>query len=95
MTWERNSVDLILMEGNHFVCPWTEKQITLHVPYDLDHLVPVSIYPINELWNLVPSDPSFNSHTKRDRLPSGERLSRAQPHLILAYSNYADSQAFS
>lgn len=73
LTWERNQIDLLLMEECEFVCPWTERHITYGVPYDLDHLVPVSVYPINELWNLVPADPVFNSHKKRDRLPSPER----------------------
>lgn len=92
LTWERNHIDLLLMEGCEFICPWTEQRITRRVAYDLDHLVPVSVYPINELWNLVPSDPDFNSYRKRDRLPSSERLLRAQPHLALAYANYEQSR---
>ena len=91
LTWERNQVDLLLMEAYEFICPWTERRITRRVPYDLDHLVPVSVYPINELWNLVPSDPDFNMHCKRDRLPSSERLLRAEPYLALAYENYEAS----
>ncbi len=92
LTWERNHIDLLLMEGCEFICPWTEQHITRRVPYDLDHLISVSVYPINELWNLVPSDPDFNSYRKRDRLPSSERLLRAQPHLALAYTNYEQSR---
>jgi hypothetical protein len=95
LTWERNYVDLLLRDGHEFTCPWTEKRIRQNVPYDLDHLVPVSVYPINELWNLVPSDPDFNSHKKRDRLPSQERRYRARPHLVLTYSNYGQSQSLS
>ena len=88
LTWERNNIDLLLMEGHEFICPWTERRITHNKAYDLDHLVPVSVYPINELWNLVPADPDFNSHTKRDKLPSPDKLVRAGPHLTLAYTNY-------
>lgn len=93
LTWERNHIDLLLMEGCEFTCPWTERRITRTVSYDLDHLVPVSVYPINELWNLVPADPAFNSWQKRDRLPSDERLQRAQPHLAAAYNTYQVSPA--
>ena len=57
----------------------------------MDHILPVSVYPINELWNLVPSDPRFNSHTKRDRFPTVERLQKARPHLELAYGRYSQS----
>jgi hypothetical protein len=83
------------MEGKEFVCPWTEQRIHTGVEYNIDHLVPVSVYPINELWNLVPSNPSFNMHAKGSKLPSPERLARAQPHLILAYSHYDVSEILS
>lgn len=88
LTWERNQIDLLIMEGRQFTCPWTEKPIITPGDYDLDHLVPVSIYPINELWNLVPSDSYFNSHRKRDKLPTPERLEHARPHLAQAYAHY-------
>lgn len=95
LSWERNHVDVLLMSGTEFVCPWTQKHISYGIRYDLDHLLPVSLYPINELWNLVPADPNFNSHTKRDRLPSQVKLQQAQPHLELAYRNYSTSGSLS
>lgn len=95
LTWERNNVDLLLMEGKEFICPWTARRINKHVAYDLDHLVPVTVYPTNELWNLIPADPYFNSHIKRNRLPSLERLLQAEPRLALAYSHYASSESLS
>lgn len=95
LRWERNHVDLLLMEGTEFVCPWTQKRIYSATQYDLDHLLPVSLYPINELWNLVPADPDFNSRTKRDRLPSQPKLRQAQPSLELAYRNYSKSGSLS
>jgi hypothetical protein len=91
LTWERNHINLLLMEGKEFVCPWTETLIVQGIQYDLDHLLPVSLYPINELWNLVPAEPKFNSHIKRDRLPTLEKLRQAQPHLELAYRHYSTS----
>jgi hypothetical protein len=95
LSWERNHVDVLLMEGTEFVCPWTQRHISYGIRYDLDHLLPVSLYPINELWNLVPADPNFNSHIKRDRLPSQAKLQQAQPSLELAYRNYGTSSSLS
>lgn len=89
LTWERNQIDILIMEGQEFVCPWTQRRIGLGTPYDIDHLVPVSIYPINEIWNLAPSDRDFNQHRKRDRLPSPERLRTAEPILARTYGTYA------
>jgi hypothetical protein len=88
LTWERNHIDILLMEGERFTCPWTGKTIGRGVGYNLDHLLPVSVYPINELWNLVPSDPHFNQHKKRDRIPSPTALSKAHPRIVRAYDQY-------
>lgn len=95
LTWERNNVDLLLIEGNEFVCPWTETRICKGVNYDMDHLIPVSVYPINELWNLVPADPYFNSYVKRNYLPSSERLQQASSYLEFAYKQYGLSKRLS
>lgn len=92
LDWERHSVDLLLQEGAVFICPWTERRIDRTEPYDLDHLVPLAVYPTNELWNLLPADPAFNQRAKRDRLPSAERLGRAAPHLLRSYGLYLGSQ---
>jgi hypothetical protein len=88
LTWERNQIDILVMEGHEFVCPWTQHHIGPGTAYDIDHLVPVSLYPINEVWNLVPSDPDFNQRRKRDRLPGPERLRSAEPILARTYGTY-------
>ena len=79
------------MEGTAFTCLWTEKPIAQGIAYDLDHILPIAVYPTNELWNLVPADPDFNSHKKRDRLPTAERLAVATPHLEQTYLSYGGS----
>ena len=88
LTWERNRVELLMMEGVTFVCPWTKKSLDTTEDFDLDHLLPLSIYPVNELWNLLPADKQFNQHVKRDRLPNPKRLAVAQPLIAAAYANY-------
>jgi hypothetical protein len=92
LDWERNQVDLLMMEGRVFECPWTGKSLRRAIDYDLDHLLPVSVYPINELWNLAPTDRRFNQHVKRDRLPTHELLIAAAPRLELAYQHYSSSR---
>ncbi|MDP9457443.1 MAG: hypothetical protein CYG60_03020 [Actinobacteria bacterium] len=90
LTWERNQVDLLMREGREFVCPWTEKRLGAG-RYAIDHIVPVSVYPTNELWNLVPSDERFNSHVKRARMPTTARMAEATPRLARTYEAYAAS----
>ena len=89
--WERNQVNLLMLEGERFSCPWTGRRLTVD-DYDLDHIVPLAIYPFHELWNLVPADPSFNRHAKRDRLPSEPTMARATPQLVAAYAGYQRSR---
>jgi hypothetical protein len=92
LQWERNEVNLLMLEGHTFTCPWTARRLTLH-DYDLDHIVPLAIHPFHELWNLVPADPDFNRHRKRDRLPSAAAMAGATPQLLAAYGGYQRSRA--
>ena len=93
LSWERNQVDILLHENHYFTCPWTQKRLTQPQHYDLDHLLPLAVYPVNELWNLLPVDREFNQHTKRDKVPNVQRLTAAEPLLAAAYSTYHQSPA--
>jgi hypothetical protein len=90
LTWERNQVELIMLEGGTFECPWTEKKLAPS-GYAMDHIVPISVYPTNELWNLVPSDARFNAHVKRARMPTASRMAEVTPRLARTYNLYATS----
>jgi predicted house-cleaning noncanonical NTP pyrophosphatase (MazG superfamily) len=92
LTWERNQIDMLMMEGYQFICPWTGKQLKSSC-YAVDHIIPIAIYPTNELWNLVPSDSHFNSHQKRARMPTPDTLIKAESALIRAYSGYRRSSS--
>jgi hypothetical protein len=94
LTWERNQIEILMMEGRIFECPWTGRKLMVQ-NYDLDHLLPLSVYPINELWNLVPADPGFNRNKKRDRLPGHSALQTARPRIATAYLHYTNSKALS
>lgn len=91
LTWERNQIDILLMGGAIFQCPWTHKTIRQNVKYEVDHLIPIAVRPMNELWNLIPTDPTFNLK-KRDRLPSADNLAKARVPLIEAYRLYQHSE---
>ncbi len=83
--------DILKREGQVY-CVWTGKKI---VSYDIDHLIPFSIWKNNDLWNLLPSDSKTNNQ-KRDKIPSPELIER-QKSLILDYwgiLNESQSQRF-
>lgn len=87
LTWERNQIDLLIIEGEQLHCVWTGKALQLG-NYDVDHIIPVATYPINELWNLVPSDSAFNQHVKRALMPAEEWRGILPQRLIESYSFY-------
>ena len=71
--------DILQKEGNVF-CVWTGRKIS---NYDIDHLIPFSVWKNNDLWNLLPSDSIINNQ-KRDKIPTPEIIGR-QKNLILDY----------
>jgi hypothetical protein len=80
-----------MLEGKAFMCPCMGKNLAVH-NYAIDHIIPVSVYPTNELWNLVPSDGYFNAHVKRARMPTARRMESATLHLAQTYGLYMGSQ---
>lgn len=90
LTWERNQIDLLLMDGQRLYCFWTKRPLNLG-GYDVDHIIPVATYPINELWNLVPAEPTFNQHVKRALMPADEWRSILPQRLMETYSFYERS----
>lgn len=71
--------EILKKEGKVF-CVWTGRNIS---NYDIDHLIPFSIWKNNDLWNLLPSDSRINNQ-KRDKIPTPEIIER-QKTLILDY----------
>jgi len=60
-------------------CTWTARP--LPGAFEVDHVIPFSLWQSNDLWNLLPASRSANN-AKRDRLPE-RRLLRAQRPLVL------------
>lgn len=71
--------EILKREGKVF-CVWTGKEISV---YDVDHLIPFSVWKNNDLWNLLPSQPKTNNQ-KRDKIPSPDLIEK-QKNLILDY----------
>ena len=71
--------EILKREGNVY-CVWTGKIITV---YDVDHMIPFSVWKNNDLWNLLPSEPKTNNQ-KRDKIPSPDLIERRKD-LILQY----------
>ncbi|CAM2919255.1 methyltransferase domain-containing protein [Moritella viscosa] len=60
-------------------CVWSGK--VLKQKFAIDHCMPFSRWPNNDLWNLLPSDSDVNSK-KSDSLPTARKLKDAKPRII-------------
>lgn len=69
--------EILQKEGNVF-CVWTGRKI---INYDIDHLIPFSVWKNNDLWNLLPSDSRINKQ-KRDKIPTPDIIDRQKSHII-------------
>jgi SAM-dependent methyltransferase len=54
-------------------CVWTG--VSIDKRFDIDHVIPYSLWHNNDLWNLLPADPKVNN-SKRDMLPTRGLLNK-------------------
>ncbi len=71
-------------------CVWSGKKLTKG-KYDIDHVLPYSIWFNNDLWNLLPCDSKINGK-KSDKIPSPELILK-QSDIIISYWNIYEEKA--
>ena len=54
----------ILTQSGEVECVWSGKRLA---SYDIDHVIPFSIWKNNDLWNLFPSDKKTNNKLLQER----------------------------
>jgi len=59
-------------------CVWSAK--ALKNKFDIDHSMPFSRWPNNDLWNLLPTDSVINNQ-KSDRLPTEHKLTQSKERI--------------
>jgi hypothetical protein len=68
----------ILKKEGKVYCVWTGKIIS---QYDVDHMIPFSVWKNNDLWNLLPSNSAINQQ-KSDKIPSTALIERRKEMII-------------
>ena len=71
-------------------CVWSGKKLTKG-KYDIDHVLPYSIWFNNDLWNLLPCDSKVNGK-KSDKIPSPELILK-QSDIIISYWDIYEEKA--
>lgn len=69
----RVAAQRLIAAGLPIECVWSGRRLSLS-NLDVDHCLPWSAWPCDDLWNLLPADRRVNQHQKRDLLPSGDLL---------------------
>jgi len=67
-----------LKKQQEMQCVWSAK--SLKNKYDIDHSMPFSRWPNNDLWNLLPTDSKVNNQ-KSDRLPTEHKLQASKERI--------------
>jgi len=73
----------IIENSGDVFCVWTGKKLR---NYDIDHVIPFSVWKNNDLWNLLPSKSNINRNQKRDKIPPPHLIEK-QKDIILEYWN--------
>ncbi len=90
MVWSEPSRDTALARmaagrlaaaGRPILCVWSGVELEADV-LDVDHALPWSAWPCNDLWNLMPASRRVNQHEKRDRLPTALALAKARGVIV-------------
>lgn len=77
---ETRDARILFKELNVSECVWSKKKINGE-RFDVDHVIPFTLWRNNDLWNLLPTHPSINN-AKRDFLPSQPLLHRRREKVI-------------
>lgn len=91
--WLHNELEFLEKQNEiSFKCPWSAKELSFinsekDNEIDIDHIVPLNVYPANELWNLVPANSNENSG-KHTKIPSQSTLEESKDTIIQTYNHY-------
>lgn len=75
----RNRVEELLNRNKPLYCLWSGRKLKEN--FAIDHCLPFSAWPCNDLWNLFPSLPAMNQK-KASRLPAAETLANARDRTL-------------
>ncbi|MDR9500021.1 MAG: class I SAM-dependent methyltransferase [Hydrogenovibrio sp.] len=65
-------------------CAWSHQ--LLHKAFEVDHCLPFSRWPNNDLWNLLPTTRQINNQ-KRDRIPSHQHFQNSKETILQWWSD--------
>lgn len=80
-----NSIRGILNGENE--CVWSGKKLVRNA-YDVDHVLPYSVWNNNDLWNMLPTNRDVNQRQKKTKIPSQKIIERRADVIKLYWKLY-------
>ncbi|WP_415643800.1 HNH endonuclease domain-containing protein [Sphingomonas antarctica] len=77
----RAAAQRLIAKGRTVECVWSGCDLSM-ASLDVDHCLPWSAWPCDDLWNLLPADRRVNQHQKRDLLPSATLLASSRQRIV-------------
>jgi hypothetical protein len=82
----RDTADIRNILSDEKECVWSGKELKGN-HYDVDHVLPFSVWFNNDLWNMLPTDRALNQKKKRAKIPS-PKLIEKRADIIKSYWNH-------
>jgi len=82
---ETTSIRKIL--GEEKECVWSAKKLK-DKNYDVDHVLPYSIWFNNDLWNMLPTDRKINQQYKKAKIPTRKLIEKRSDIIMNYWNNY-------
>lgn len=71
-------------------CIWSGKELK-GANYDVDHVLPFSVWFNNDLWNMLPTDRVVNQKNKRDKIPTRKLIENRANTIISYWGDYQEA----
>jgi len=81
----RETTSIRKMLSQEKECIWSGKELK-DKNYDVDHVLPFSVWFNNDLWNMLPTDRILNQQKKKAKIPT-RRLIEKRADIIMNYWN--------
>ena len=82
----RETASIRKILGNNKECVWSKDK-----NYDVDHVLPFSVWFNNDLWNMLPTDRTLNQHKKRDKIPTRKLIEKRADVIVKYWDDYQEA----
>ena len=82
---ETTSIRKILSQDKE--CIWSGKELN-GKNYDVDHVLPFSVWFNNDLWNMLPTDRVLNQQRKKAKIPTRKLIEKRSDVIMNYWSDY-------